>query len=464
MNLFGFDINIKKQGRGNRNTEIPQYVWNYMYGREHVKSTDETSLLNAYKSWVYVCSSRNAATFASTPLQLFVTKTSNTQKIYAPTRQLKSKKKDYLFSRYSDLPCLKKAVDIEEITEHPFIDLTNNVNEFMNKTDCLEISDLHEELTGNAYWYLRYNNLEVPSEIWILQPDKVWIVPDKQNFISHYMYKLGYGMDALRIEKEDIIHFKFPNPKDPYYGASPLQAVAEMYNINQNMNTYENAMFTNNARMEGYFSTDEEITDTSWERLKTELKETWEGVTNTGKTGLLDQGIKFNQISFSPRELGFLNGRRWSKSEIFEAYDTPMGLLDEKANRANAEAAQYVYMKFGIQPRHKRFEEKLNEKLLPLYDEKLFVAFENCVPDDKEFNLKEEVDLVGAGIKTRNEIRLNRGEEPISGGDTIFIPMGSVPLSIASAGGGYTGEDQEVEEAIDDIAEKIYTKLTETGK
>jgi len=43
----------------------------------------------------------------------------------------------------------------------------------------------------------------------------------------------------------------------------------------------------------------------------------------------------------------------------------------------------------AILPRLRRIEQKLNEKMLPLFDDKLFVAFDNPVADDKEYGFKK---------------------------------------------------------------------------
>lgn len=462
MKLFGFNITKERMD----NKLLPNLIWKWMYNKEWIKKQDTNSLLNAYRSWVYVTASRNAASFAATPLRLYVAKPKKNMKLLAPTKKVKQVERDRLFKTYGGMSAVRKAVDIEEVTEHPFLDVVSSVNPFMNKTDLLEISDLHEELTGDAYWYLMPGNIvnkegkPIPKEIWPLNPANMRIVPSPETFISHYVYRVGgtgYNTRFVRFELDEIIHYKFPNPNDPFYGFAPLSAVADMYNINMNMNKFENALFSNNARQEGFFTSEEDIDDDAFEALKSELLENLQGVNNAGKTMLLDKGVKWEKTGYSPRELGFLQGRKWPKEEIFEAFDTPLGLFDPKANRANAEAAQYVYAQYGISPRHRRFEEKLNEQLMPRYDDKLFVAFDNVVPADKEFKLKEDTELLKANAKLINEVRNERGMESLPQGDVLWDRRGVVPL-----GSSVVGEmsEEEVEETINDISEKIVAQLS----
>lgn len=425
MKLFGYGI-TKLASNPRSSNSIPQLIWNWFYGREWAKRYDDTSLLNAYRSWVYVCSSLNAACVASASLKLYVTKASKGTKIYASTKAVPLFKKEKLFQKFDRLTIVKSAADIEEITEHPLLTLLNNVNPFMNYRDLFELTDLHQELTGTAYWWLKLGGLGIPEEVWVMQPDRMTVIPDREKFIRGYRWTIG--AEKWDYEPNEIIQFKYPNPNDPYYGASPLQAVADCYNINQNMNIYENAVFTNSARPSGFFTTEQEVDDASFERLKAEVLEVYGGVMNTGKTGLMDRGVKFEPVNWTPREMSFLKGRQWTKEEIYAAYGVPLGLFDKDANRANAEAAQYTYMKFGITPRCSRLEEKLNEKLCPIYDEKLFVAFEDIVPEDKEYRLKEDVEYSKIGARLINEIRASRGEEPVDGGDIPYVNQGMVPL------------------------------------
>ena len=447
MKLFGFQIS-----KALTNKFTPSSIWPWYFGKVWASRQDQTSLINAYRSWVYVASSRNAATFAATPLRLYVAKETTTQKLLAPTKPITPKQYEYFQGnpKVASLPQVVKAAEIEELTQHPAIDLLHRVNPFMNQTDLLELTDLYEELTGNGYWYTVKNAMHIPEQIWPLPPNRVKIVPDPKEFIKEYRFFTsmvsGRNM-GVPFEVDEIIHFKFPNPTDLYYGASPLQAVSDSYNINQNMNTYENALFTNNARPEGFWTTEQELDGTDTKRLTAELSEMWQGVFNSGKTGITSHGLTYTPLNLSPRELGFLKGREWTKKEIFEAYDTPAGLFDEKANRANAKAAQYVYAKYCIQPRHRRFEEKLNEQLAPMFDEKIFFAFDDVVPADRELELKIDTELLKVSAISADEVRAGRGKEPLpdGAGAVPYIGRGQIPITAAALGVVPTESDEEEE-------------------
>jgi len=413
---------------------VPAAITAWQSGRNHLPRNNRTAQLAAYRSWVYVCASRNASTFASTPLRLYATKPSNKTRIIVPHREITKAQRKHLETHpgIQDLSCVRKAVDIVEITDHRWLNLMQSVNPFMNRFRLLEMTDLYQELTGDAFWYIVKNEgTGLPFEIWPLPVDRMRIVPSKDEFISHYEYRLG--AQTIRFERDEIVHFVWPNPRDLFYGMSPLEGVAEMFNLNANMNLFENALFTNNARPEGFFSTKNSLSAANFTRLKEEILAVWTGIANAGKTGLLDSETTFTPINMSPRDLGFLKGREYTKSEIFEAYDTPTGLFSEKANRANAEAALYVYCRFGIEPRHIRFQEKLNEKLIPMFDENMFVAFDSCIPEDRTFELAKEESRINSGTWTRDEVRIEDGKEPMgNGADELLVQSTLVPIGTPS--------------------------------
>jgi hypothetical protein len=80
-----------------------------------------------------------------------------------------------------------------------------------------------------------------------------------------------------------------------------------------------------------------------------------------------------------------------------------------------------------------RRDEKLNERLVPLFDPsgRLFLAADDPRPEDRELRLKEQVQHVQAGIRTVNELRAELGLPSVSWGDGQFPPA-SHAMCIAS--------------------------------
>lgn len=400
------------------------YMPSFNYKDYVIETTNWEAQIGAYKSWVFVCASRNARTFAQSRFRLYTIQPRQKPK----TIKVEQKVQDYIRAKTSIPSISEVRGELYEITEHPLLSFLRSVNPHINETELKEITQLGQELAGNGYWYVlrnyRGDEKGLPKEIWPLRPDWMRVIPDNKNFIGGYVYlKDGMQHRAIHFKEDEIIHFKMPSPSDPYYGVSPLVAVAQQYILNESISKYETALFKNMGRPEGYIRLDEEADDAVRERLKTEWQETYSGSENVGKTPVL-QFADYKPFNISPRDLSYLQGRKWTKTEIYEAYDNPEGLFDPTAIRANADAAQYTYMKMAIMPRLLRFEEKLNEKLVPMFGENLFLVADNPIPEDKEFALKRDVEYVRNRIWTTNEVRRGQGREPIEGGDELVPTVG----------------------------------------
>ena len=183
------------------------------------------------------------------------------------------------------------------------------------------------------------------------------------------------------------------------------------------------------GRLEGAFETDNELSQYEFERLKEEIAMTFRGTENAGKSPLLEKGVKYKSYGATPRDLSFLNGRSKVKEEILNAYGQSLGLWDKDSTRANATVANENFMRDAIRPRLIRTEEKINEKLTPQFDESLFVAFDDPVPQDKEFRLKQIESNLKSGYASINMERLDDNQDPVEWGDEPILSNTMSPLS-----------------------------------
>ena len=461
------DATVSKQPRGALTTGPGLLFdsWRSSLGGGLTSQQDFASLLKAFRGWVYVCASRNAMGVASSTLRLYVAvpeEAARSDKVF-PTRPLSKAQVKHLRShpRIKHLKQVRKAVTIEEVVEHPFLDMLQQVNPFTNYFDLWELTELHQELCGNAYWFLNRDRLESPREIWLLPPNKVRIKPDKEKFLSGYLYKEGVLRERLLLP-EDVIHFKFPNPSDPYYGRSPLSAVTAEYNIGEQINRYESSLFRNMGRLDGAFETEEELTDAEFERLKVEIRQAFYGVENAGKTPLLEKGVHFKGYGYNPREMSYMGGRMLTKEVICNAYGQSLGMYDKDSTRANSEMSEYTWQHNTVRPRLVRLEEKLNERLLPMYDDTLFVAFDSNVPQDRDLRLREVKGRLGSQLTVINEERAEESLPPVPWGDMPLVAQGVGPLV---TGGGLPQPlpqaEQQVEAFVAAVAKGVRRRLLE---
>ena len=123
-------------------------------------------------------------------------------------------------------------------------------------------------------------------------------------------------------------------------------------------------------------------------------------------------------------DLAALAEAKATKEDIANAFHVPVAYLSGETNLANMEASEVFHMRLAITPRLRRRDEKINENLVPLYDDsgRLFVASEDPTPSCKKQILQQQEQDIRLGIRTINEIRIVRGLPPVPWGD---LPHGA---------------------------------------
>jgi HK97 family phage portal protein len=408
-------------------------------GREVVSSDDFNRLVAAYKSWVYACVNKNSTFVANANLRLYATTPDKSKKFLIKTKSLSPKQIKRIESFPHLSPFIRKAVKIEEVLEHPFYEVMKNVNSVTNRFDLWESTEQFLELTGNAFWFVPKNALGVPAEIWNIPPQYMTIAVDRARFILGYVFKRGTYQ--IPFEYDEIIHFKFSSPSNQLWGTGPLAAVYETYSYDQSIRDFEHTLMNNMGRPEAVIETQQIVGPDVFSRFKEEWTQNYSGKNRVGKTIILEQGLTYKPITLSPKEMNYVIGRKMNREEIAAIFGVPMSkLTTESVNLANAEIGETQYTRDTIEPRLRRIEEKLNERLMPMYANNLFVAYDSTVPDDNKFIQSERESRLRTYMTSINEEREADGREPVD--------WGNVPL--VSAGIGPLGSQQQDQEYSDD--------------
>jgi len=399
-------------------------------------------LIKHFKHWVYTCSSRNSTAVAATPLRLYArTNVEDVErgKQYRylrkgrDTRPVGKEVLKFLRDEPWLTPLLGKAVEVEEVVQHPFLDLWINVNTEDEGFTMLEKLQLFLELTGDAYLYVLKDELGIPRELYVLFSQYVTIVPAEDGSVKGYIYQTSPDKQEA-FTADEIIHFKFPNPHRPYYGFSPLQGCLMAVHRKEEMDEYEASILHNFGRPDFVIQVKGRLSDPDARTLAERWKQIYGARKNRGKPAILDQDATVVKLGWGPREMAFLKGHKFTKEEIAGAYGVPVSkLTSEDVNRANAETGDYSWMKDAILPRLRRLAEKLSQKLMPMFDNRLFVMFDNPVPRDKEFELSKQEMYLKTGVMSINQVRQQIGEEPVDWGETPWLPLTMAPAGSSPA-------------------------------
>jgi HK97 family phage portal protein len=390
-------------------------------------------LLAELKSTAFTCATINASVCASYPPRLYVaTHDADQPQARCLTRALDARTEHRLRAAKHLPPRLTKAARLEEVLDHPLLTLLRQVNPVHNSFDLWELTSLYQEVQGSAFWLLNLGALGIPEQIWILPSQNVTPrrAPNSPQIVDYYEYRSGAGRQ--RFPPERIIHFRYPDPRDPYAaGLSPLRACWEQVALASDYAALKKSRFENRAIPDAVVSSDLSVPVDERDRLEAE----WNAKFRQGGAGrvvVADHGLRVQLLNQSLGDLAALADMKATKEDIANAFHVPLSFLTSETNLANLQAAEHQHMAKAIGPRLKRRDEKLNEQLIPLYDPsgRLFVASEDPVPLNAEQNMKQmELDLK-FGVVSINEVRQERGLPPVEWGDRPWLPLQWAPTDL----------------------------------
>ena len=325
----------------------------------------------------------------------------------------------------------------EELSpDHPLSQLMRKVNPFWTRGDLWRATSTYLDLWGSAYWILT-KDTSLPSEIWVARPDRMRIVSDNEGNIKGYTYQSGIGRSRALLPDE-VVWFRHFNPLAEMSALSPiapLRLSVDMASdaLRSNRNLFKNGLlFSNVALQLTAPATDEQIE--SFYRL---LQKRFVGPEKAHRP-LVFYGGEFKNLGFSPKDMEHLNTLRWSLEDVSRVYGVPAMLLGDltHSSYSNFREAQQMFWRNTIVPYLVFLQEEITEMLIRQFGDDLIAEFDLSQIEALQENFNEvatrQREDVKTGIITINEVRLERGLDPVSWGDSFWAPLGLYPVD----GGG----------------------------
>ena len=173
-------------------------------------------------------------------------------------------------------------------------------------------------LSGNAFVYSDGDHL------YCLRSDRVKLVfNEAKTAVKSYVYEI----DGVRIpvDLEDILHIKFFNPTDDWFGFAPLRSA--MYAIDQynEMSKHNLSILQNGGRPSGCLILKDckFLDSTTREEMRQNLCEVYSGSKNAGRIMLLEGGYEWQEMGLSPKDLDFAEAQNTIAREIVQAFGVP---------------------------------------------------------------------------------------------------------------------------------------------
>ena len=325
---------------------------------------------------------------------------------------------------------LNSKGETRQVFNHEILDLLYRVNPFQTKSEFLETLEINLKLSGDAFVWKNRNESGKVQELWNLRPDKVIIVTDPELYIKGYEFQRADGT-TVKFVPEDIIHFKYPNPLDEFYGLSPVTPAQTRIQTEEFASHYQRDFFINNARPDAILSFESELTPKEKENTRKEWDKRHRGNGKNSKVAILENGVTYHQLSMSQKDMDYIDSMKFTRDDILVAFGVPKPIVavTDDVNRANAETAMHIFLSETIYPELKRLEEKFNEQLIITeFSDKYFIVFPDPTPEDREQKIKEYEAGLKNGYMLINEVRSQENLPPVDGGWSLYKPLNEVPV------------------------------------
>lgn len=322
----------------------------------------------------------------------------------------------------------------EEIFDHELLDLLDGVNPFQTGYDLKYITSSHLELAGNSYWLLDGVKTETdkPTALFVLSPKHTNPIPAKlPEFIKGYKYSINGETQIFK--QHEILHFKYPDPNDPYQGIGTVQAIMDWIQTDTFANDVNLNYFKNGARLGGLLSSENAITDAQMKVLRASFENLYKGAGNAYRVAVLPKGVKYDEASSTPKDMDFANMQSVMREKILSGFRVPktiLGSSESETNRATAETSNYVFAARTIKPKLELMVQQLNEFLVPRYGDNLYLDFSDPVPEDRAQRIEEMKAAVGLQpVISINEAREEYfGLDGVDKGDNVMTDFSKIPL------------------------------------
>ena len=334
---------------------------------------------------------------------------------------------------------VKNPKEPKEVEDHPILKLISRPNPTNTWQSFINTITAQFLIGGNVY-ILKIIVNRTLKELWILRPDCIRITEQ-----GEYEYNTTAGVKTYT--KEEILHIKTFHPRDNISGLAQTEVAGISIDENMEGKRWTNSVMKNSGVPSGVLRSKDVLDTITFESLEQKLQEKTIG-SRKGRPLILEGGLDWQQVSVTPKDMEWMNSRKFSTVEICSIFGMPpeiVGYPEFRTYNNVSEAKTELYIQ-TILPLLEFLLAELNIHIVQPY----FGTYELIYNRDNIDALRVNIDQLWTratqakinGILSLNEARLILGYKAIKYGNVIYDTMGRVPIGT---------DDDAVIQTYDDI-------------
>ena len=297
-------------------------------------------------------------------------------------------------------------------------------------------------LSGDAFLSeLKAGSANLPVELWLLPSEYVFIKPGNKRLVEYYEYKES---GTNKIDSDDMVQIKLPNPNSRYFGQPILMAASRPTDIDREGANWQKSSLQNRGVSDYHVELPDGSTNEQATEVRDKLAERQNGPNNARKP--IVGSFKMNQLSQSAVEMDFVNSRKSVWTEIAAAFGIPLAAIGftEGVNLANADAMMKQVYQDTIIPALELYKRQLTRGLAREFGSEYVLDYDTSGLSflqesyDKKIANADKLFRMGVPFNTIDE-KLGLGIGEVDGGEVGYVSSSSIPTDMV--GGTETPEE-----------------------
>ncbi|MEM9197004.1 MAG: phage portal protein [Pseudomonadota bacterium] len=243
---------------------------------------------------------------------------------------------------------------------HPVLDLLAQPNPAQSGPALLEAFFGQILLSGDGYLEAAGFDMEAcPRELHVLRSDRMRVIPGPDGWPLAFEYTVG-GKKVrfdMKAELAPVMHLRAFHPQNDHYGMSPLEPASAAVDVHNAATRWSKSLLDNAARPSGaivYRGSDGggTLQADQYSRLVEELELNHQGARNAGRPMLLEGGLDWKPMGFSPSDMEFHRTKEAAAREIALAFGVPPMILGLPGDNtyANYQEANRAFYRLTVLP------------------------------------------------------------------------------------------------------------------
>lgn len=296
----------------------------------------------------------------------------------------------------------------------------NEMTSFVFKTNIIQQA-IHY---GNGYAEIERNRMGQPIAIHLLDTRDCQKLRTPDGEIVLKVAGVSGGNREVYLPYQDVLQIQNFVTSNGQVGQGLLYYASHTLGISLSADEMAGNMFANGGMPSGVLEVQGTLSDEAFARIKEDWKASTAGK-KSGSTAILEEGMKYTPVSFSPDLLQFLDSRKFGVQEIARFLGLPLTKLfdADAATYNNIEHAQLEVATDTLDAWARNIESEIDVKLLNREVTSIRSEFDMYAVFRGDMAARSNYfkTMMQNAAMTPNEMRLKEGMAPYEGGDRHYI-------------------------------------------